>query len=464
MRRAALAFGPFTLLAGAIFACESDPNGGGGPSFELDSSAPSFDGGQQPFDSSTTPEASPDAPSGPRTVTVTVTGRTGPVANVRVVFNDAAGAVLETKLTDASGKAKSTGALPAMATALFAKGWQHELVTWTGLEDGDELTVREPDPDLELGQYDVTLPGPFDNTDLMRYSAYAGGCYGSVDGTSSIIDLYSGCAGGDKTSVLVWAIDPDNQIAGHSFKKGNAIPASGVTTALTTSAWTAPTSVTVTATNTPADQQLEVNLLEIADGHGYEDGYSHWLENGSTVFKTATGFADALQSTIAWYGGFGSRLAITKRLAPGPSITFDASEALPPITGGEIVEGSGPRRPVIQWTSPSTAAADGGLVRMQLWDQEDNRYAWTFVVPPGSTKVTAPAMPPEAGEFLPDVDADRDWVYPTIGFLEADSIQGYKAFRAMQGTLAPAGNSLTYNLPALPTNGTYRMTSWELAL
>ena len=467
MRRALSVLGPVSVLAGAVFACEGDPNTGPGPNFQLDGSTPAFDGGQQPFDSGTPiPDASPDAPSGPPSVTVTVMARSGPKADVRVVFHDATGAVLETKLTDASGKAKSTGALPAMASALLSSGGDRQIVTWTGLENGDDLVVREPESSESLlAQYAVTLPGPFDVAGLTRYDTRASDCSGFIQETSGTIELYRYCAPNDTSSVLVRAIDPDNQVVGHSFKKANAVPTDGSTLAVATGAWTAPTTVTVTATNTQG-QDVSVDLLEIADGHGYADGFDHPVENGSATFATATGFSDALQATIGlWPDSLGSMQTIAKRVAPGPTIQIDATQVLPAITSANIDFEANPRRPVLTWASSSTAAADGGLIRLQHWGASENRHLWTFVVPPGSTTVTAPAMPVEANDYLPDVDAGPiDWMTPEVVFIESDVFPTYKEFRRQQGTLAPADTSFRHGFPALPANGTYRATSWVLSL
>lgn len=471
MRRAVLVLGSFTAVAGALFACEDDPSGAGGPQFQLDGSTPAFDGGQQPFDSGPTPEAAPDAPPGPPSVTVSVTGRAGPKANVRVVFHDANGAVLETKLTDATGKVKSSGAvLPAMASALLGGDYQRHIVTWTALENGDDLAVRDPDGDNEsdemLGQYDVTMPGPFDNEGTSRYDVHASGCYGIAEGTSANIWLYPYCVRGDKSSVLIRALDPDNEIVGHSFKKGIAVPTDGGTTPVATSQWLASSTVTVTAANVPQDRSTNVDLLEIVDGHGYADGFSHTVnsETNSATFRTANGFAEALQAGIYLFSNGGGNQIIAKRVAPGPTIALDAAQALPPITGGDV-SGTNARRPKITWTSSSTAGSDGGIVRIRAYGEPS--YSWTFVVPPGSTSITAPAMPTEADGHLPPLtDAGAEDVFdpPEITFIEADVLPSYTQFRRQQGVLVPPGTSVAFGLPTMPVNGTYRTTSWALAL
>ena len=470
MRRAALVLGPFTLLTGAIFACESDPDGNGGPAFLLDGSAPSFDAGQQPFDSSTpTPEASPDAPPGPPAVTISVTGRGGPKANVRVVFHAANGAVLETKLTDATGKAKSSGTtLPAMASALLGNTYQRHIVTWTAIEDGDVLAVRDPDQgdgetESMLGRYDVTMPAPFDDAGTSRYDIHAADCYGFSQATTATIDLYPSCVRGDKSSVLVRALDPDNNIVGHAYKKSLAVPTDGGTVPVATGQWANAGTVTVSATNVTGSPSVE--LLEIADGHGYTDGYSHSLdsETHTETFPTATGFAEALQASIHLFSNNG-RQTIARRVAPTATITFDGSLALPPIISASV-SGTDARRPALTWTSPSTAGTDGGIVRIHVWGEP--RYTWTFVVPPGSTSVNAPAMPPEADSYLPpvtDAGAEDTFDPPEVTFIEADVLPSYAAFRQQQGVFAPPGTSISFGLPAMPVNGTYRSTSWVLAL
>ena len=464
MRRAAWFLGPFTLVAGAVFACEADTTTGGGPTFQLDGSVPPFDAGQAPFDAGQAPfdagvpDSGPDAPSGSPSVTVTVTGRTGPKADVRVVFHDANGAVLETKLTDASGKATSTGTLPSMASALLGTSGQRQIVTWTGLEDGDDLAVREPEifAEVMVGEYEVTIPSRIDDM-AARYDVHVSGCSNGLGrGTSATVALWDTCVSGDKSAVLVRAYDGDTQPVSHSFKKANPVPTDGGTVAVLTGPWMPATPVTITATNTPEGASFHAQLLAIADGYGYEHGFDP-LADGSVTFFTADGFAEALQSSIMLSSGSGRRV-IAKRVAPGPAISFDAAQLLPEIEGMDI-GGTDARRPVISWTASSTAGTDGGIVRV-FFSGQDGGNAWTFVVPPGATSVTAPAMPPEAESFLPASDAGPNAFWrQEATFIEADVIPSYKAFRNQQGTLFPVRDSF-FAFPVLPANGTYRMTSW----
>jgi hypothetical protein len=258
MRKAALVLGPLGLLfAGSIFACENDGNVGGGPDLSLDGGAPSFDAGQQPPIDGSVPDVAPDAPPGPPSVTVTVTDRNGPKGNVRVVFHDAAGAVLETKLTGADGKASSAGALPAMASALLGSGYDRHIVTWTGVENGDDLAVKDVEPENDetvIGSYNVTLIGQVADQNAYQYDIYAGSCGTTFADTATLtgsLNLYKFCVG-SQSSVLVRAVDDGYTPIAHSFKKANPVPTDGGAVAVATGEWKPSATLTITATGVPA--------------------------------------------------------------------------------------------------------------------------------------------------------------------------------------------------------------------
>ncbi|MBX3224924.1 MAG: hypothetical protein KF795_30690 [Labilithrix sp.] len=470
MRRAILVFGPFVLFAGAVFACEDDSGLPSSPTFLLDGSTATFDGNQAPFDGAAPDaeeDAEPDAPVVIPAVSVTVVGKTGPSADVRVVFHDADGAVLETKLTGADGKAtRSAGAAPAMASALLAVAGQRQIMTWTGVEDGDQLVVRDLEPYEETsgGSFAVALPGAFSDAGASGYEIVAGECFTFTESSqTATLPLMPYCTRGAKSSVLVRAKSYEGELVGHSFSKGNNVPTNGATVAVATGVWRVPASVTLSVSNVPPDTEGNAELLEISDGHGYPSG-SVGLSQPATL-QTATGFADALQATASISSGQQgwAKRVIAKRGAPAASITLDAALFLPPISGAEI-SANDAARPVVSWTSTSTAAADGGLVRVRYYTADETSSSWTFVVAPGSTSVKAPAMPAEAESFLPDPtnDSPSRFSRPTVVFIEADTIPSYALFRRTQSAIADyAFPFASYALPPLPTNGTYRATAFS---
>jgi hypothetical protein len=421
----------------------------------LDGSVPVVDGSPSTVPDAAQPvlDAAPDAPSH-LPVTVLATAGALPLAGLRVVFHDANGAVLETKLTGADGKATSTGAIPAMATAILADGESTHLYTWMGVASGDVLQLERPVQYAELGQYTVTLPGPFGTAD--EYFAYAGVCSGEANATSATIGIQTPCVAGTQASVLASAYQ-DGQIQATSFKKANAIPNDGGAVAVTTGAWTAPVDVTVTMANAP-DTEFNTAFAEIANGVAFRPARNAEVATSSATFKAASGFADALQVITEWSVGPRSSLALGKRFTGTAAVAFDAANALPSITASEIDE-TNVHRPVVSWTTDSTAGADGGLVRIDFGAPSKPPAEWVFIVAPGTKQITAPAMPPEAEIYLPVASDAGGHFYgdPEVLFIEADVLPSYTLFRQLSTKFIVNGFA-PYPKPPLPQDGNYRMT------
>lgn len=101
-------------------------------------------------------------------------------------------------------------------------------------------------------------------------------------------------------------------------------------------------------------------------------------------------------------------------------------------------------------------------MRATVYFQNEDRTAWTIVVPPGATigTVKAPILPAaEAAPFLPNPDAgQKNWSDPEALFGEADALPDYKAFKKFQGIVNQAqGTPQGY----LPANGNLRTTAKE---
>ena len=159
------------------------------------------------------------------------------------------------------------------------------------------------------------------------------------------------------------------------------------------------------------------------------------------------------------------RGAVRETAAPAASVELDYADLLPAIERA-VVDASNPRRPVVSWeVAAPTTDTDGGLVRFSFSGPEGWEYSWTFVVSPGATSVTAPAMPSEAESFLPpapDSGVDAMFTTPKVLVIETDALAGYAAFRRQQGLVfGPEAIDLNDGtLPALPVNGTFRTSIW----
>ena len=461
MRKLVFVFAPAALALVTLMACENDsPSGPAGPTF--DAGLPDWNAPPTTFEGGPTPDAAPDAPAVP-SVSVTVTGASGPKAGVRVVFHDATGAVLDTKLTGSDGKATHTGTTPSMASALVQAGTKRRIVTWTGVEDGDDLQLRAEETDELVGMYSVTFSSMPDGGASMF--AVEGPCGDNMSyGTAAELPMYRFCSR-PQNAFLATARTFSGTLVGHAFKKGNTAITDGGTGAITLGGWQAPSTFSLTAANVPAEVEFDTELLEIADGAGYR---TRWGDSeGTTVsYRTAAGFADAYQASF-WVGFDDIERAITKRVANDvTNVAFDYADLLPAIEDA-FVDATNPRRPVVSWTpAASTANIDGGLVHFTFSRPDDEgTYTWTFVVSPSATSVTAPAMPVEAESFLPpppDAGVSTSFWGPKVLLVEADVLPGYAAFRGQQGTLldATVADIWMRALPALPIDGTFRTTSY----
>lgn len=434
-----------------LFACENDENAGAlaapdGGALELDSSAPALD------------SAAPPPPV--TSVTVTVLGNDGPRSGVLVVFHDANGAVLETKTTAADGKATSTGATPAMASALLSHSGQRDIVTWTELEAGDELAVNDFDFFTDRGGYEVSLPALFDGA--AYYDARVGDCASGTPrwtGTEAkSVPLRTGCVRA-QNGVLVDAFDENDNVIAHAFAKNVALP--GATPlAVPVGNFVAPTDIVVAETNIPAEASNYAEVTQIVGGVGYET-FGGASDGFPKTFQTATGFADAVQAVVYTSEAGGAARVLGRRVAPPVApgtFSFDFATALPLITGG-MTDVTDPRRPLMTWTSTSSlSAADGGFVQFMQYLGGDTQLTWTFVIPSGVTSMKAPSLPADADAWLPGAETEGPGSL-NIVYTESDQIPNYATFRRQQGTLFRS--SAYVYIPTLQVDGTINITMWR---
>ncbi len=432
-------------------ACGDDDEHGATTSIDPDASSPdgspavpSADGS----DGSDGDDAGTDA--GLRSVTITVLDARGPKPDIRVVFHDATGAVLETKLTGADGKASSTGPLPAMASAALSAG--SHIVTFVGVESGDDLVVRDPEPiDLAkpLGRYAVKVPTPFSGA--TQYVFLAGGCQTAVETSPSAdVAFYPFCIR-EPATVLVRA-DQGYYPQAYAFKKGNPVLTDGGTLEVTTGAWANWKRFEFAHRMGEGSSR---QLLEIADGHGYQSVKSTLESPDLAAYSLIEGFADELQAT-AWV----PRRMLIKRFAPTDRVEFDPAD-LPPLFSDPSFDASDPTRPRVAWASDTTNT-DGGYVYLTFGPETAPRkYRWTFIVPPGTASVVAPALPSELAAPWSDDAGAVAYRPPQILFLEGDVIPSYADFRRrlpidVSWELAQNGPYL----PPLPVAGYYRVMYW----
>lgn len=456
MRRLFVLAGPLAAAA-LTFACEDDPSSSPGTQFP---EAGTFDASRPEGDAGVPDANAPDTSTGPKAVTVVVTTRKGPKANVTVVFQDASGAVIESKKTGADGKAISgTSPMPSMATAVVT---DRELLTWTGVQEGDELPVVAEDND-PIATYDVSLPGLSD-AGATDYIAHVGRCSGFGNGSTPIsvfVDEYCRGAG----AVLVQANDPSGSPVAFSSKKSVTGATDGGTTAITTGAWVSPANVATTVTGAGGGAAGRLKLTQIASSTLFPE--TRFFEGSGATFQVPAGFADALNVVVSIPGSaIGVQRSVGKRVAPAASVALDFTQALPELTEAAIANAAGsPRRPTVTWKG-TTAAAKGGLARFSYFPPlSETPTRWTIVVAPGTTSVQAPALPAGTLEgALPADDAGANtWQDdPEVVFADSDLLPDYATFRKLQGAIiGAASQALEFDDVVLPQNGSVKITRYR---
>lgn len=450
----------------ALFACEDDSSTNTPGTFTPDAGTyepPAADASKPDVDT---------ADAKPSVVTVTVTRRSGPAADVLVVFHDADGAVLGTAKTDATGKATSSTTIPAQVSVLLGGASSGRLVhTWTGVEAGDDLVVKDPFPTTEEpGVYGFHLFGTYEGAD--SYGLTVGPCTGIWSSPSNEqalpLNAWENCLG-TPTAVLASAlVDFDiSAPKAFAFKKDIGVPAGSDALSVSLPDWQAPASTTLTLTNRPTDIGVLVSLGDIVGGVRFETARQWASEADTATLDYPTGFGDAHQFA-ATFGRGTSNNVFLKRSAAATAASLDLATALPTIETLTF-DTTDTKRPTLTWTaSSSLASSDGGEGFINFYGENESTFGWSFVVAPGATSIRVPQFPAEAAAWLPfgedGGELPRGVSPPSLAFVESDLHASYAEFRHDGATLIPYGASDFVTQVVLPKDGTLRLTSYsELA-
>lgn len=473
MRKAVLLAGP-VAAALALFACEDSGSGGGTGAFTTE--AGTFEAG--PPSEAGLADGAIDSSTLRKNVTVSAVLGAGPESGLTVVFHDLSGAVLETKITGADGKAASSdGIAPAQASLLLGSDSTAHIITWTAVEPGDELFARDEDGDnsIDFGSYDVTTQGNFSDGGAASMTASIGDCTRTVGGTSPITIFLNAACVRSKTAVLARAYGPgegNGPLLALAFAKGQASPATdGGVASASVGPWLAPTTTKVTPKNFPVGSSVAVTLHEIADGLAFlnETGSGTRIDP-TTTYLVAPGFADAYQAATRMYPANAAGAAVTIAKRGAPALTNDLDFALtPPVIDGATLDTTVITQPSVTWTTQGGASlgtTSGGAIILSWYDQRETSGTWTFVVPPGAKTVKAPALPKSAESWLPHGENDAGGAVtfesPIVLFAESDLLPSYAAFRKGVGLVIPLTNTYAAEERAiLPANGTLKMTSFR---
>jgi hypothetical protein len=461
------------------------------------------------------PEASAEAAveAGPSPVKVTIVNHLGPEPGVYIVFQDVNGNVVDTAMTDATGTVTQALGSATQVTALMGSTPPPEsfavvhtdgltleagvvippptnvqLVTVQGVEPGDTLTLSDPS-DTTYANATVSVDGVPDGgpPGTQSYAVAVGSCLGYSDESvnfPSMVYLSADCESNGTFPVLVTAVDGNNRNLGYAWQYGNTIPSDGGTAhVVVTGSWsTATSNQTITADSVLPSDNLSSAYSELADNVASPVSNPLTVEDASAsaTFTGHPGYPTAIQNEVALTAYGEGSLAVSAIATRGPfdadsGATFDLSTALPLITSA-IQDAGIPAsdadvppssQPYVAWSSDagSLAPVSGIVVQVNWYNYQSQQTsgAWTIVVPPTATSVTAPALPPQlAGWWSPSSDANFNYE-PLVVAVQSTALPTYTAFRNQFATLPVTSNYVNNGggpfVPPLPAAGTVRVTA-----
>jgi hypothetical protein len=194
------------------------------------------------------------------------------IEGATVIFQNADGSTISTKLTDATGEASETmlpGGIvnivlaegPVLGRFAVRGGPANEVVSFLGVKPGDVLRTGDASPNLTFATREFTLPtlppGAFLN--IMTSC----GNNGVLTATPPItVSLDAACT---TTSVFVSIRDPMNLSIGSFYKANVTVPATGPIN-LSAETFAADRQLDVAVNNTPADVSSLVVTGSLSDG------------------------------------------------------------------------------------------------------------------------------------------------------------------------------------------------------
>jgi hypothetical protein len=276
----------------------------------------------------------------------------------------------------------------------------------------------------------------------------------------------SGCVSHGKFPLLVTAEDVDGNALGFAFQNANTIVADGGVPIALAGPWSALGTVTFNLSHAPTSGVF-AELDEVASGVAIWNTSAAPGDPDSGVASVAIashpGYADFVQPKVTvnsggqWYLQMATRMA-----APGATgtATFDLSTNLPAIQSTSITTAD-PARPIVSWTATGSLASAAGTLVVLSWAGNGGLSGgWTLVVPASTTSVQLPALPADAGTWIPP--AQPDFSGPALWVVTADGLSTYAQARAaLQPLYGIDPTSFSGPVPFLAANGTIRVSMWS---
>ncbi len=359
-----------------------------------------------------------DAGPGPTVVRILLGGM--PVAGRVIVFHDAAGDVIETQLTDASGEA-SSASLAVSAFTWAADSPVTTLETFTAITAGSLNVVEEPATPA-LRRFDVTLPGSFAGASDYEVALQAEGASACALGGAVVTDpsevvSVDLCAPLDAPVQLVArALDATGTVLAYTFAVDQYVASLAPAPWRTTFA-SLPIAVGGVARSATVRVYGRRGRSEVAVGVAETDSSSSVSYIPGVArdgFALTAGFVELL-------GGSDREFLIHYSSVAALPSTYSvdlAADVPPAFTSVSAIESPSVARPTVSWTR---GAGEVDYVGVRLSYMCGARSCTWSVLAPGSvTAISMPALPDLLADVRPAASASVQ-----LTLTRRSSVDGY---------------------------------------
>jgi hypothetical protein len=359
------------------------------------------------------------------------------VGNIDLISTAADNTVLAVTRSDARGNATIKVAPGGSVTAVY----RHivdpgtDLITWVGVKPGDTLTFgsRSFSPSgqksTDLGSQTYTWPSQPGATDYVVFTP----CTSTGVGTNLTVTLVESSLCHEDPMDIVFTASDDTAITHYGFR--TEVPfESGSTVSILS--WMPVQSGSINITGLPSEiSSLEGKFFTIynsGNARGLGDPYTGTPTGGafSATFRAVPTGKRTVGSVTLARSGFNS-IQILDAFSVDTKVQTVAAPQLTPWLQGRPT--ASPALRTASWfiVGEASSVYDGQLLDLS-WSHVGSTkfapYAWHFILPPGQTSITYPALPPPFDDAIP---LSTEVTNAAVRVFEIASVKGYDMVRAM---------------------------------
>lgn len=384
---------PFFLLVGAVTACGNSstnmPPNNDAPGGSNSDAAATSDALVNDAGTDAAGDAAPPAP-----VSLIAVYNSQIVSGATVLFRDAAGSVIATKQTDATGAAServpaggSVSLFVGTAPPALLGGPNNVVFTFVSVQPGDELRIEDPRPAFgALASKTITVPNAAGATSYTIASRCMNTAFPATSTATISVGTAATCA---QTDFFVEA--RNGQASLGSFFATN-ITTTGATIDVAASTYKASKPLSVTLSNVPATVTSVSATLRDNDGKIYmpaANAVASVTVTGSTGSATIAvpDIGTAMEARIQY---FASGFQIVRKQTTIDNVAIDlAAESLPAIASAAVNVAAG----TVTWTETGGARTPDAVRTFVNVNRAPFNFSHIVVAPHQNSSLQIPTFP-----------------------------------------------------------------------